>query len=85
MEEGTADEGKRDFVDFKRVVWHTAFYELCKKVEPMSHVGVTCNIPGIGKKIFYPYIGTLAADYEEQSVLYFNPYFLPTQPFTDVS
>ena len=69
MEENTSEEGKKDYVNFKRVVWHTAFYELCRKVEPMSHVGVTCNIPGIGIKIFYPYIAMLVADYEEQLVL----------------
>ena len=72
VEEGTSDEGKRGFADFKRVVWHTAFYELCKKVEPLSHVGFPCEIPGMGQMTFYPYIAMLAADYEEQyvSILY---------------
>ena len=68
MEENTSEEGKKDYVDFKRVVWHSAFYELCRKVEPMSHVGVKCNIPGIGIKTFDPYIAMLVADYEEQFV-----------------
>ncbi|EPT01467.1 hypothetical protein FOMPIDRAFT_1120536, partial [Fomitopsis schrenkii] len=67
--EGTAEDKNREFVDHKRVVWHTAFYELCRKVEPMSHVGVTCKIPGLGKKNFFPYIAMLAADYEEQCTM----------------
>ncbi|EPS99113.1 hypothetical protein FOMPIDRAFT_12620, partial [Fomitopsis schrenkii] len=69
VEEGTAQEGKKDYADFKRVVWHTAFYELCRKVEPMSHVGVSCEIPGLGIKKFYPFIAMLCADYEEQCVM----------------
>ncbi|EPS96046.1 hypothetical protein FOMPIDRAFT_1131204 [Fomitopsis schrenkii] len=44
VEEGTAEEGRKNYVDFKRVVWHAAFYELCRKVEPMSHVGVQCTM-----------------------------------------
>lgn len=37
-----------------------------RKVEPLSHVGFPCKIPGMGQMVFYPYIAMLVADYGEQ-------------------
>lgn len=65
VDEGTSEEGKKGFVDFKRIVWHQAFYELCTKVEMLAKVGYNFELPGI-KRLFYPAIIILAADYEEQ-------------------
>ena len=66
MPESTANEGNKDFVNFKRVVWHAAFYEICKKIETYSETGCPCEIPGMGQKTLYPFIIMLVADYEEQ-------------------
>ncbi|KZT70542.1 hypothetical protein DAEQUDRAFT_667378, partial [Daedalea quercina L-15889] len=68
VDEGTAEEGKKGFVDFKRIVWHKAFYELLKKIEPLSKTGYQYSSADIDK-LFYPFVAILAADYEEQCIM----------------
>ncbi|KAH9828716.1 uncharacterized protein C8Q71DRAFT_799953 [Rhodofomes roseus] len=68
VDEGTAEEGKKDFVDFKRVVWHKAFYEFCRKIEALSKTGYQCSIPNIDR-LFFPIMSMIVADYEEQCVM----------------
>ena len=60
------DKGQPGWVNFKRVVWHTAFYKLLESIKAYSMVGcwVECG-DGIKRQI-YPLILILAADYEEQ-------------------
>ena len=36
VDEGSAEEGKKGFVDLKRVVWHKAFFEFLRRVETLS-------------------------------------------------
>ncbi|KAH9921770.1 uncharacterized protein B0H18DRAFT_1086042 [Fomitopsis serialis] len=68
VEEGAAEDGKRDYVDHKRIVWHEAFYKLCKKMDPLSKTGFQCDLPNL-KKLFFPFVAMLVADYEEQCVM----------------
>lgn len=54
------------YVDFKRVVWHRAFYEILKSIEQYAKTGcsVLCG-DGVVRRI-WPYIIMVSADYEEQ-------------------
>ncbi|TFY65027.1 hypothetical protein EVJ58_g2245 [Rhodofomes roseus] len=65
IDEGTAEEGKKNFVDHKRIVWHEAFYLFIKKIEVLAKTGFQCDLPNIMRN-FYPFLVMLVADYEEQ-------------------
>ncbi|KAH9844247.1 uncharacterized protein C8Q71DRAFT_826723 [Rhodofomes roseus] len=65
IDEGTAEEGKKNFVDHKRIVWHEAFYLFIKKIEVLAKTGFQCDLPSIMRN-FYPFLVMLVADYEEQ-------------------
>ena len=60
------DKGRPSWINFKRVVWHAAFYKLLESIELFSKIGcwVECG-DGIKRHIF-PLVLILAADYEEQ-------------------
>ncbi|KAJ3509195.1 hypothetical protein NLJ89_g5347 [Agrocybe chaxingu] len=60
---------QKNFVDFKRVVWHECFRELLSSIATLSRTGfsVVCG-DGI-ERLLFPIILILAADYEEQSVM----------------
>ena len=66
VEDSPENKNKPGWVNFKRVVWHTAFYKLLESIEIFSKIGcwVECG-DGIKRHIF-PLILILAADYEEQ-------------------
>jgi hypothetical protein len=53
-------------VNFKRVVWHSSFYEVLESIHAVAKTGfhVKCG-DGIIRH-FYPVILILSADYEEQ-------------------
>ncbi|KAG2009518.1 ubiquitin and ribosomal protein S27a [Coprinopsis cinerea AmutBmut pab1-1] len=63
------EDGKTEFVDFKRVVWHECFKELLSTIAEYSRTGcwVECG-DGAQRRIF-PFVLILAADYEEQVVM----------------
>jgi len=65
------EKGKKDYIDFKRVVWHDSFRKLLETVREHSHLGfwVKCG-DGITRHLF-PMILILSADYEEQYVFKF--------------
>ncbi|KAG1731406.1 hypothetical protein EDB19DRAFT_2008263 [Suillus lakei] len=69
VEEDKQYSGTQSFVNFKNVVWHESFKCLLKSIALLSKTGcwVTCwdNI----KRLFYPLILILSADYEEQCVM----------------
>ena len=69
IEEEAGESGKAGYVDFKRVVWHEAFYEVLATISELSRTGqhVKCG-DGIDRHVF-PAILILSADYEEQYVL----------------
>ena len=60
------NKSKSDWANFKRVVWHKAFYKLLESIEEYSKTGcwVRCS-DGVERRI-YPLILILAADYKEQ-------------------
>ena len=66
VEDSPENKKKPGWVNFKRVVWHTAFYKLLESIEVFSKIGcwVECG-DGI-KRHIYPLILILVADYEEQ-------------------
>ncbi|KAG2160107.1 uncharacterized protein EDB93DRAFT_1237319 [Suillus bovinus] len=69
VEEDRKYSGTQSFVNFKNVVWHESFKRLLKSIALLSKTGcwVMCwdNI----KRLFYPLILILSADYEEQCVM----------------
>ncbi|KAG2158730.1 uncharacterized protein EDB93DRAFT_1290809 [Suillus bovinus] len=69
VEEDRKYSGTQSFVNFKNVVWHKSFKRLLKSIALLSKTGcwVMCwdNI----KRLFYPLILILSADYEEQCVM----------------
>jgi len=66
IEEEASESGKPGYVNFKRVVWHKAFYEVLATIHELSKTGqhVGCG-DGVNRHIF-PAILILSADYEEQ-------------------
>jgi hypothetical protein len=69
VEEDSAETGKKGFVDFKRVVWHKAFYDIVKSIEEYAELGFALDCgDGVRRKI-YPSILIVSADYEEQYVV----------------
>lgn len=39
LQEDSGETGKKKYVNFKRVVWHKAFYEILKSVEQYAEIG----------------------------------------------
>ena len=39
LQEDSGETGKKKYVNFKRVVWHKAFYEILKSVEQYAETG----------------------------------------------
>ena len=66
IEEEAEESRKRDYVNFKRVVWHSSFYELLDSIQAHSQVGFHIVCADGVKRHFYPVIIILSADYEEQ-------------------
>jgi len=66
VEEEAEESGKKGYVNFKRVVWHSSFYELLDSIRDYSKTGfhIKCA-DGIVRRL-YPVILILSADYEEQ-------------------
>ncbi|KAF9780021.1 hypothetical protein BJ322DRAFT_1165130 [Thelephora terrestris] len=66
IEEEAQESGKRDYVNFKRVIWHDSFYELMDSIHAVSKTGLHIRCAdGIIRHLF-PVILILSADYEEQ-------------------
>jgi hypothetical protein len=55
-------------VDFKKVVWHEAFYKILESIEVYSKIGCWVECGDGVRRLIYPLILILAADYEEQYV-----------------
>jgi hypothetical protein len=64
--EDEAEKGKKNYVDFKRVVWHQCFIKL---LETIAQKSVTGHWEKCGDKIdrhLFPIVLIFSADYEEQ-------------------
>ena len=70
VEEDASESGKKDYINFKCIIWHKAFSELLATIKELSKIGyhIECA-DGIVHHIF-PAILMLSADYEEQYVYY---------------
>ncbi|KAF8812136.1 hypothetical protein BYT27DRAFT_7221243 [Phlegmacium glaucopus] len=69
LEEDSGETGKKGYVDFKRVVWHKAFYEIVESMEKYAELGFALDCgDGIRRKI-YLFILIVSADYEEQCTI----------------
>lgn len=69
LDDDEEQKGKKDYIDFKRVVWHESFRKLLETVCEHSITGfwVKCG-DGITRHLF-PMIFISSADYEEQYVI----------------
>jgi len=78
VEEEAEESGKKDYVNFKRVVWHDSFYELLDSIQAYSQVGFHIKCADGVERHLYPVILILSADYEEQyewlHILYLSGY-----------
>ncbi|KIN99482.1 hypothetical protein M404DRAFT_30342 [Pisolithus tinctorius Marx 270] len=59
-----SEERKTSYVNFKRVVWHEAFYKLLEKVAELSKVGYLHECYDNIRRWLFPVILILSADYE---------------------
>ena len=64
--ETASESGKKEYVNFKRIVWHKALYKVLATIRELSKIGyhIECA-DGVVRHIF-PAILILSADYEEQ-------------------
>ncbi|KAI6001643.1 hypothetical protein F5J12DRAFT_906480 [Pisolithus orientalis] len=63
------EEGKTGYTNFKRVIWHTAFFQLLKKVVELSKVGYLHECYNKVLHWLFPLVLILSADYEELCVM----------------
>ncbi|KAF6744588.1 hypothetical protein DFP72DRAFT_1078429 [Ephemerocybe angulata] len=63
------ESGKRGFVDFKRVVWHSGFQELLATIKMYSKTGFPVRCGDGIERLIFPIILILSADYEEQCMM----------------
>ena len=68
--EDQSETGKKNYVNFKKVVWHDAFRQLMKTLSGPSKTGCwfKCG-DGVVRRLF-PFVLALSADYEEQYALF---------------
>ncbi|KAF6743705.1 hypothetical protein DFP72DRAFT_113420 [Ephemerocybe angulata] len=67
--EDSDKSGKKPFVDFKRVVWHAALYEILASLIPYTESGFSFLCDDDIERWLYPIILILSADFEEQCVM----------------
>ncbi|KIN98026.1 hypothetical protein M404DRAFT_31712 [Pisolithus tinctorius Marx 270] len=66
------EEGKTGYANFKRVVWHTAFFQLLEKVAELSKVGYLHECYDKVLCWLFPLVLILSADYEELALALFE-------------
>lgn len=57
---------KSEWVDFKRVIWHSSFIKLLESIKDISATGYWTNCGDAKQRYIFLIILILAADYEEQ-------------------
>ncbi|KAH9017439.1 hypothetical protein EDB84DRAFT_1628850 [Lactarius hengduanensis] len=67
--ENPEDENNPLFVNFKREVWHRAFYRVIRSIIDKSKTGCWLQCADGTQQLFFPGIIILSADYEEQCVM----------------
>jgi len=66
VKDTSEDKGRPAWVNFKRVIWHDAFYKLVESIEAYSETGYWVDCGDRARRRIFPLILILAADYEEQ-------------------
>ncbi|KAG2121427.1 hypothetical protein DEU56DRAFT_873780 [Suillus clintonianus] len=61
--------GKSSFVDFKTAVWHESFLKLLESVIQISRTGYWFECGDAIRRLLWPLILILSADYEEQCIM----------------
>jgi len=66
LDEDEESKGNKDYVNFKRVVWHASFLKLLETLEKHCHTGCMADCGDNIWRLLWPLILILSADYEEQ-------------------
>ncbi|KAG0700922.1 hypothetical protein DFH29DRAFT_982909 [Suillus ampliporus] len=61
--------GKRSFVNFKNAVWHESFLKLLESIIQFSRTGYWFECGDAIRRLIWPLILILSADYEEQCIM----------------
>ena len=72
VDEDSGESGKKGYVNFKRVVWHWAFYEILESIRLLGKVGYKLLCGDNIMRWLFPLLLILSADYEEQYVLFYR-------------
>ena len=64
--EDPSEDGKREFVNFKRAVWHRSFHLVIESIVEYSRTGCWLKCGDGQEHHIFPVILILSADYEEQ-------------------
>jgi hypothetical protein len=70
VEEDPEESEKTAYINFKRVVWHEAFFLLLKTIISHSKTGYWIECADKVKHWLFPVILILSADFEEQEVTF---------------
>ncbi|KAG1904191.1 uncharacterized protein F5891DRAFT_1126623 [Suillus fuscotomentosus] len=63
------DSGKASFVNFKNAVWHESFLQLIESAIQHSKTGYWFDCGDLIRRLLWPIILILSADYEEQCIM----------------
>ncbi|KAI0366900.1 hypothetical protein BV20DRAFT_1093373 [Pilatotrama ljubarskyi] len=63
------EEGKSTFTNFKRAVWHEAFWHLLKSTKLWAETGYSVKCGDGITRLLFPVVLILVADYEEQAMM----------------
>ncbi|TFK79039.1 hypothetical protein K466DRAFT_506271, partial [Polyporus arcularius HHB13444] len=63
------EEGKLNYTNLKRVVWHEAFWVLLREFKELFPIGHKTRCGDGVERLLYPVILILSADYEEQCMM----------------
>ncbi|KAF9024771.1 hypothetical protein BDP27DRAFT_1248625 [Rhodocollybia butyracea] len=69
VKEDSRETGKKQWADFKSIVWHESFLKILESVTLISSTGQTLICADGIQRDLYPYILILSSDYEEQCVM----------------
>lgn len=64
--EDEEEEGKLNYTNLKRVVWHEAFWVLLKELHDVYPIGQNVRCGDDIPRVLFPVILILSGDYEEQ-------------------
>jgi len=66
VDEDPGETGKKGYVNFKRVVWHKAFFHILELIQLYGKLGFQMKCGDDIVRWLFPILLILSADYEEQ-------------------